>query len=61
MKKKKKKKKKKKNEKPKREQTDNTIGDEGASAIGESLKINTTLTELDLYSDEKEIKVRKEK
>ncbi len=32
--------------------TDNQIGDEGASAISESLKINTTLTELYLYGDE---------
>ncbi len=30
--------------------TDNKIGDEGASAIGESLMINTTLTELYLGS-----------
>ena len=30
----------------------NYIGDEGASAISESLKINTALTELNLYGDE---------
>ena len=28
--------------------TDNNIGDEGANAISESLKINTTLTHLNL-------------
>ena len=32
---------------------DNDIGDEGAKAISESLKINTSLTKLDLGSDEK--------
>ena len=32
--------------------TDNGIGDEGASAISESLMINTTLTELWLSGDE---------
>ena len=32
--------------------TGNKIGDSGASAISESLKINTTLTELDLSCDE---------
>ncbi len=32
--------------------TGNQIGDEGASAISESLKINTTLTELNLDCDE---------
>jgi len=32
--------------------TGNEIGDEGASKISESLKINTTLTELDLRRDE---------
>ena len=31
----------------------NGIGDEGAKAISESLKINTSLTSLNLYSDEK--------
>ena len=36
----------------------NEIGDEGAKAIGESLKINTSLTSLDLYGDEK---IRNEK
>lgn len=30
------------------EHTDNAIGDEGAKALGESLKVNTTLTELHL-------------
>ena len=32
--------------------TDNKIGDEGARMISEALKINTTLTELDLSGDE---------
>ncbi len=32
--------------------TDNNIGDSGAKMISESLKINTTLTELDLYRDD---------
>ena len=36
----------------------NNIGDDGAKAISESLKINTSLTELDLHSDEK---IRNEK
>ena len=38
--------------KSKQKWTDNKIGDEGASAISESLKINTTLTELNLRCDE---------
>ena len=33
--------------------TDNQIGSEGASKISESLKINTTLTKLDLRGEEK--------
>ena len=33
--------------------TDNEIGDEGAKKISESLIINTTLTTLDLSSDDK--------
>jgi len=32
--------------------TGNRIGDEGASKISESLKVNTTLTKLNLYRDE---------
>ena len=32
---------------------DNRIGDEGAKSLSESLKINTSLTTLDLWSDEK--------
>ena len=36
----------------------NGIGDEGAKTISESLKINTSLTELDLGGDEK---IRNEK
>ena len=39
---------------------DNTIGDKGAKAISELLMINTTLTSLDLTSDEK-IKIGKDK
>ena len=31
----------------------NEIGDEGAKTISESLKINTSLKTLDLWSDEK--------
>ncbi len=34
--------------------TGNEIGAEGASKISESLKVNTTLTKLDLNGDEKE-------
>ena len=34
------------------EWTDNHIGDEGASKISESLKVNTTLTKLDMSCDE---------
>ena len=33
--------------------TDNEIGDEGARMISEGLKINSTLTKLNLESDEK--------
>ena len=33
----------------------NKIGDEGAQAISESLKINTSLTKLDLIGDEKKM------
>ena len=33
--------------------TDNDIGDEGAISISESLKTNTTLTELNLWSDDR--------
>ena len=36
--------------------TDNNIGDSGAIMISESLKTNTTLTMLDLESDEIEMK-----
>ena len=42
------------NENEKYKWTDNEIGDEGASKISESLKVNTTLTELWLDGDEKE-------
>ena len=37
--------------------TDNGIGDEGAKAMSETLKVNTTLTTLNLWSEEE----RKEK
>ena len=37
----------------KNEWIDNLIGDEGTKAISESLKINTSLTKLDLGGDEK--------
>ena len=33
--------------------TGNEIGDEGAIQISESLKTNTTLTELNLFGDDK--------
>ena len=36
--------------------TDNNIGAEGARMISEALKTNTTLTTLDLGSDENEVK-----
>ena len=39
---------------------DNEIGDEGAKRISESLKINTSLKSLELYSDEKEMKRKRE-
>ena len=32
--------------------TDNQIGDEGAKAVSEMMKANTTLTSLDLSSEE---------
>ena len=40
------------NENEKNKWTGNRIGAEGASKISESLKVNTTLTNLDLHSDE---------
>ena len=39
--------------------TDNEIGDEGAKSLGEMLQVNTTLTSLDLGSEEEEGKERK--
>ena len=36
--------------------TDNWIGDEGAKALGEMLKVNTTLTSVNLYGEEEERK-----
>ena len=41
------------NTNPIKQWTDNEIGDEGAIAISESLKTNTTLTKLDLRCDDK--------
>ena len=32
--------------------TDNKIGDEGAKSMSEMMKVNTTLTSLDLWSEE---------
>ena len=40
------------NEDERTNETDNNIGDEGASAVSEALKVNATLTELDLRSVE---------
>ena len=41
--------------------TVNNIGDEGARMISETLKINSTLTELNLYCDVKYYKIEKNK
>ena len=41
--------------------TDNKIGAEGAKAISETMKINTTLTSLDLGGDDKIEKERNRK
>ena len=42
--------------------TDNGIGDEGAKALSEMLKVNKTLTDLEAGSlDEREIKQREKK
>ena len=41
------------NTNPIKQWTDNEIGAEGAIAISESLKTNTTLTSLDLRGDDK--------
>ena len=40
---------------------DNKIVDEGAKAMGEMLKVNTTLTELNLGCEEEERNKRKKK
>ena len=40
------------NKNPIKQWTGNRIGDEGAKKISESLKTNTTLTELDLSGDD---------
>ena len=49
------------NEKEMKKWIGNRIGDEGAKTMSESLKINTSLTELDLRSDEKDKKWKRGK
>ena len=39
--------------------TDNEIGVEGAKAMSETLKTNTTLTSLDLRSEEEEKQIKR--
>ena len=39
--------------------TDNKIGETGATSLGESLKSNTTLTTLNLWSEDKRKKAHK--
>ena len=39
--------------------TDNDIGERGATSLSESLKSNTTLTELNLWSEDKRKKTQK--
>ena len=41
--------------------TDNGIGDEGAKAMSEMLKVNTTLTELDLGGEKRRKKEKRKK
>ena len=41
--------------------TDNLVGDEGAKAMSEMLKVNTTLTSLNLESEEEKNGEEKEK
>ena len=41
--------------------TGNQIGEEGAKAMSEMLKVNTTLTELDLHCDEERKEREREK
>ena len=41
--------------------TDNEIGDEGAKAMSEMLKMNATLTSLDLSGEEEERKEKRKK
>ena len=41
--------------------TENGIGDEGAIALSETLKVNTTLTELYLHGEKKEKRKRTRK
>ena len=42
-------------------QTDNNIGDSGACAVAETLKTNTTITELDLRCEQKNISTKHSK
>jgi len=49
-----------KNENEKNKWTENEIGVEGANKISESLKVNTTLTKLNLHCDELEYKWKRE-
>ena len=44
-----------------KEWKDNQIGDEGAKSISESLRINTSLTKLNLLSDQKIWNEKREK
>ena len=41
--------------------TDNGIGDEGAKAMSEMMKVNTTLTSLNLRSEEERRKGKRKK
>ena len=41
--------------------TGNEIGEEGAKAMSEALKVNTTLTKLDLRCEEERKRKRKER
>ena len=41
--------------------TDNEIGDEGAKAVSEMMKVNTTLTTLDLRCEEERKEKRRKK
>ena len=41
--------------------TDNGIGDEGANTLSEMLKVNTTLTSLDLTCEKEQRREKREK